>query len=184
MTDRSFSEFNVILCRNVLIYFDKTLQAKVHGLFYDSLVDVRGAGARQQGNAALHVARGVLPADRAAGKDFPEGRDRCRTRSSSIGTSWGGLAALRSCCTSLPGRFPIFRSSSCSTAARMRTTCSAQLLQDATDLQRLRDRGQGSAVEPGTVHIAPANYHVLVEDGLSLAHVDEPWCGSAGRRST
>jgi chemotaxis protein methyltransferase CheR len=37
VTDHSFSEFNVILCRNVLIYFDKTLQAKVHGLFYDSL---------------------------------------------------------------------------------------------------------------------------------------------------
>jgi chemotaxis protein methyltransferase CheR len=37
VTDRSFSEFNVILCRNVLIYFDKTLQTKVHGLFYDSL---------------------------------------------------------------------------------------------------------------------------------------------------
>jgi chemotaxis protein methyltransferase CheR len=37
VTDRSFSEFNVILCRNVLIYFDKTLQSKVHQLFYDSL---------------------------------------------------------------------------------------------------------------------------------------------------
>jgi chemotaxis protein methyltransferase CheR len=37
VTDRSFSEFNVILCRNVLIYFDKTLQSKVHNLFYDSL---------------------------------------------------------------------------------------------------------------------------------------------------
>lgn len=37
VTDRSFSEFNVVLCRNVLIYFDKTLQAKVHGLFYESL---------------------------------------------------------------------------------------------------------------------------------------------------
>jgi chemotaxis protein methyltransferase CheR len=37
VTDRSFSEFNVILCRNVLIYFDKTLQSKVHSLFYESL---------------------------------------------------------------------------------------------------------------------------------------------------
>lgn len=37
VTDRSFSEFNVILCRNVLIYFDKTLQSKVLTLFYDSL---------------------------------------------------------------------------------------------------------------------------------------------------
>jgi chemotaxis protein methyltransferase CheR len=37
VTDHSFAEFNVILCRNVLIYFDKNLQAKVHRLFYDSL---------------------------------------------------------------------------------------------------------------------------------------------------
>jgi len=37
VTDRSFAEFNVILCRNVLIYFDKSLQSRVHGLFHDSL---------------------------------------------------------------------------------------------------------------------------------------------------
>ena len=38
VTDRSFSEFHVIFCRNVLIYFDKTLQHHVHTLFYESLV--------------------------------------------------------------------------------------------------------------------------------------------------
>lgn len=37
VTDRSFNEFNVILCRNVLIYFNKSLQEKVHDLFYHSL---------------------------------------------------------------------------------------------------------------------------------------------------
>ncbi|SLL17412.1 protein-glutamate O-methyltransferase [Mycobacteroides abscessus subsp. abscessus] len=37
VTDRSFNEFHVIFCRNVLIYFDKALQNKVHRLFYDSL---------------------------------------------------------------------------------------------------------------------------------------------------
>jgi chemotaxis protein methyltransferase CheR len=37
VTDRSFSEFNVIFCRNVLIYFDRELQNRVHQLFYDSL---------------------------------------------------------------------------------------------------------------------------------------------------
>lgn len=37
VTDQSFNEFHVILCRNVLIYFDKTLQKKVHQLFYESL---------------------------------------------------------------------------------------------------------------------------------------------------
>jgi chemotaxis protein methyltransferase CheR len=37
VTDRSFSEFNVIFCRNVLIYFDRELQDRVHALFYESL---------------------------------------------------------------------------------------------------------------------------------------------------
>jgi chemotaxis protein methyltransferase CheR len=36
-SDRAFNEFNVILCRNVMIYFDKTLQDRVHGLFHASL---------------------------------------------------------------------------------------------------------------------------------------------------
>lgn len=35
--DRSFNEFNVILCRNVLIYFNQSLQKRVHNLLYDSL---------------------------------------------------------------------------------------------------------------------------------------------------
>lgn len=37
VSDRSFNEFQVIFCRNVLIYFDKTLQDKVLTLFDDSL---------------------------------------------------------------------------------------------------------------------------------------------------
>jgi len=36
-TDGRFNEFNVILCRNVMIYFDKTLQDRVHELFFESL---------------------------------------------------------------------------------------------------------------------------------------------------
>ncbi|BDH61699.1 chemotaxis protein CheR [Ureibacillus massiliensis 4400831 = CIP 108448 = CCUG 49529] len=37
VSDRSFNEFQVILCRNVMIYFNKTLQKNVHQLFYESL---------------------------------------------------------------------------------------------------------------------------------------------------
>jgi chemotaxis protein methyltransferase CheR len=37
-TDSSFHEFHLIICRNVLIYFNKELQERVHRLFYDSLV--------------------------------------------------------------------------------------------------------------------------------------------------
>ena len=36
-TDGSFNEFQVIFCRNVMIYFSAPLQHRVHGLFYDSL---------------------------------------------------------------------------------------------------------------------------------------------------
>lgn len=37
VSDHSFNEFQLILCRNVLIYFDKNLQSKVFELFYGSL---------------------------------------------------------------------------------------------------------------------------------------------------
>jgi len=37
VTDESFNEFQVIFCRNVMIYFNVTLQARVHKLLYDSL---------------------------------------------------------------------------------------------------------------------------------------------------
>jgi chemotaxis protein methyltransferase CheR len=49
VTDQSFSEFNVILCRNVLIYFDRTLQHRVQKLFYDSLVHlgILGLGSKE-----------------------------------------------------------------------------------------------------------------------------------------
>ena len=37
VSDHSFNEFQLILCRNVLIYFEKELQSKVFNLFNDSL---------------------------------------------------------------------------------------------------------------------------------------------------
>ena len=36
-TDGPFNEFQLVLCRNVLIYFNKKLQQRVHELFLDSL---------------------------------------------------------------------------------------------------------------------------------------------------
>jgi chemotaxis protein methyltransferase CheR len=38
VTDASFQEFHAIICRNVLIYFNKSLQDRVHELLYKSLV--------------------------------------------------------------------------------------------------------------------------------------------------
>ena len=39
VTDSVFAEVHLILCRNVLIYFDKDLQNKVQNLFYNSLIN-------------------------------------------------------------------------------------------------------------------------------------------------
>ena len=49
VSDGSFNEFHGILCRNVLIYFGRTLQERVHELFHDSLVNfgVLGLGHKE-----------------------------------------------------------------------------------------------------------------------------------------
>ena len=48
-SDASFNEFHVILCRNVMIYFNSQLQAHVHHLLHESLVmfGVLGLGAKE-----------------------------------------------------------------------------------------------------------------------------------------
>ncbi|WP_039238456.1 CheR family methyltransferase [Bacillus thermotolerans] len=48
-TDRSFNEFHVIICRNVLIYFDKILQNRVYHLLHNSLSPsgILGLGSKE-----------------------------------------------------------------------------------------------------------------------------------------
>jgi chemotaxis protein methyltransferase CheR len=48
-TDSSFNEFHLVLCRNVLIYFDNVLQERVQRLFKESLVKfgVLGLGKKE-----------------------------------------------------------------------------------------------------------------------------------------
>jgi chemotaxis protein methyltransferase CheR len=60
VSDRSFNEFQVIVCRNVMIYFDRELQDRVHSLFADSLahLGVLGLGRKESirysGQAGLY----------------------------------------------------------------------------------------------------------------------------------
>jgi len=56
VSDRSFNEFHAIVCRNVMIYFDRILQDRVHGLFYESLVTfgVLGLGAKESIHFSPH----------------------------------------------------------------------------------------------------------------------------------
>jgi chemotaxis protein methyltransferase CheR len=59
VSDRSFNEFNMIVCRNVMIYFDRALQERVHRLFYESLVTfgVLGLGHRESIRQSPHEDR-------------------------------------------------------------------------------------------------------------------------------
>jgi two-component system chemotaxis response regulator CheB len=89
-----------------------------------------------------------------------------------IGTSWGGLAALTKLLGALPTDFAIPV-----VVVQHRSKDSerllVQLLQDATDLQvcEIEDK---DPLTPGRVHVAPANYHVLIEDGYASLTIEEP----------
>lgn len=52
VSDGPFNEFNLILCRNVLIYFDATLRERVHALLHASLAPfgVLGLGVKETVN--------------------------------------------------------------------------------------------------------------------------------------
>lgn len=52
-TDGSFNEFHLIICRNVLIYFNKELQDKVFTLFYNSLARLGYLGLGKKETLAL-----------------------------------------------------------------------------------------------------------------------------------
>jgi two-component system, chemotaxis family, protein-glutamate methylesterase/glutaminase len=89
-----------------------------------------------------------------------------------IGTSWGGLAALTLLLGALPADFsvPIV-------VVQHRGKDSekllGRLLQDASDLKvcEVEDK---DALCPGTVHLAPPDYHVLVESGYFSLTIDAP----------
>jgi chemotaxis protein methyltransferase CheR len=59
VSDKAFNEFHVIVCRNVMIYFDRVLQRRVFGLFHDSLVHlgVLGLGRKESIRFSDHADR-------------------------------------------------------------------------------------------------------------------------------
>lgn len=89
-----------------------------------------------------------------------------------VGTSWGGLMAMSQLLGGLPEDFPIPI-----VIVQHRGKDSDQLLsrllQDSTDLQvcEIEDK---DVLEPGRVHIAPPNYHVMLEPGYASLTIEEP----------
>jgi chemotaxis protein methyltransferase CheR len=57
-TDGSFNEFHLVICRNVLIYFNRSLQERVHRLLYQSLIrfGFLGLGLKETARFTPHEA--------------------------------------------------------------------------------------------------------------------------------
>lgn len=80
-----------------------------------------------------------------------------------VGASWGGLAALSKLVKALPHEFPI-PMAVVQHRSRHADDLLASLLQEVTPL-RVVDVEDKEPFAPGTVYIAPANYHLLVDKG-------------------
>ena len=89
-----------------------------------------------------------------------------------IGTSWGGLAALTELLGALPADFPI-PIAVVQHRSKESERLLPQLLQDATDLT-VCEMDDKDPLVPGTVHIAPANYHALIDTGMVTLTVEDP----------
>jgi two-component system chemotaxis response regulator CheB len=88
-----------------------------------------------------------------------------------VGASWGGLAALSELVKNLPGDFPV-PMAVIQHRSKHADNLLAKLLQDLTPL-RVVDVEDKEPLEPGTVYIAPANYHMLV-DGSYFSLTTDP----------
>jgi two-component system chemotaxis response regulator CheB len=90
-----------------------------------------------------------------------------------VGTSWGGLAALRELVSCLPPDLavPVVIVQH---RHKMSDEALPKLLQDRTSLP-VCEAEDKMPIEPGRVYVAPADYHLLVErDGYFTLSVEEP----------
>ena len=88
-----------------------------------------------------------------------------------VGMSWGGLHAFSALLRRLPGDYPL-PVAVVQHRSRESTSLLAEVLQDVTELA-VHEVEDNDAVAPG-VHLAPADYHLLVGDGLFNLSVDAP----------
>lgn len=89
-----------------------------------------------------------------------------------VGTSWGGLAALRALVSGLPAEYGI-PLAIVQHRHRDSDALLARFLQEHTQLQvcEVEDK---QPIEAGRLFVAPANYHMLVEQGYFSLSTEAP----------
>jgi two-component system, chemotaxis family, protein-glutamate methylesterase/glutaminase len=114
-----------------------------------------------------------MPVKRSTGRSGdPDGDAPAHYQLILIGTSWGGLGALRTVVAGLPADFPI-PVAVVQHRHRDSDALLARILQSHTGLwvSEIEDK---QPIEAGRVFIAPANYHLLVERGFFSLSLDAP----------
>ncbi len=92
-----------------------------------------------------------------------------------IGVSTGGVAALKFLLGALPADFPL--PLLVATHITPDSDDSLAVLLDALCTIRVKEADELELITSGTVYLAPANYHLLVEHGGTLAFsIDPPVC--------
>ena len=196
-SDRVFGEMNLILCRNVLIYFTQVLQNRVLELF---TVSMSHGGFLCLGNketldfsSVSDCYEGVVSRDRiyrrlqcenfkpsyylpeAKEGDYPKYIEEVASQVSknvpilgvvAIGTSLGGLNALRTILSGMRENFswPILVTQH---VAPSPDSVLADVLQDNCALT-VKEAVGGERIKPGVVYLAPADYHMMVNDDYTI----------------
>ena len=175
VTDRSFSEFNVIFCRNVLIYFDRDAAEPRALAVLRQPGHVRHPRAGQQGVAAVLAVRAVLreAAIRARSSTGRSGEPcavRDRSWSGRRGAGWPRCATL---VAGLPATFAAADRRRAASPQGRRITCCARCCRSArrSSVCEVEDK---TPIAAGHVYVAPPDYHLLVEPGHFSLSTDAP----------
>ena len=192
VTDGVFGEMNLILCRNVMIYFAPVLRDRALNIFSSSLVrggflclgnkesldftDVREQFDvfalkerlyRKKVDPQFVLPQALSPCASATNLDFSTCSRKSASRVVAIGGSMGGFKALRVILENLPENFPypILVTLHITPDADSRM---ADLLQNKCVL-KMKEAEMGEEVRAGWVYFAPPNYHLLLEGDRSLS---------------
>ena len=170
VSDGSFNEFHVIVCRNVMIYFDTVLQHRVHELFYESLArfGVLALGHKEaitftpheDDYEALDARRAHLPEDLVSDVELVV-----------IGASWGGLHAVTVLLDNLP---PTFECPVVLVQHRAPVPSTLSELLARHTRWRVTEAEDKEPIKPSSLYLAPPGYHLLVERGHLALSIDAP----------
>ena len=89
-----------------------------------------------------------------------------------VGTSWGGLHALRTILAGLPAGFPLALAV-VQHRGKDSDDALVSILQEHSALP-VREVEDKAPIERGCVYVAPPDYHTLIERGAFALSVDEP----------